>query len=775
MSEQLTLITGGAGFIGSNLAQRLLGAGRKVRVLDNLSRPGVEQNLQWLREQHGERLQVVVADVRDDEGGDAGRGRRARQVFHFAAQVAVTTSLDDPRDDFAVNAQGTLNVLEAARARPVPPFVLITSTNKVYGDLDDLQLQALGQRYRPPTWRSRARGVSEARPLDFHSPYGCSKGTADQYVLDYARSYGLATMVFRMSCIYGPRQFGTEDQGWVAHFILRALRGEPITLYGDGRQVRDILFVDDLVDAFLLAEQHAGALAGRAFNIGGGPANAISLLDLLDRIEALQGRRPAADLRWLAHRRPALLRLRHARLRAGDRLAARRCARREGIARLHEWLQRPPQAGGTAPLRRRACGTEEATRDAGMRDHRRRDRRTLQDARAAASPGRARCCCGWKARACAPPACRCGKVARGSSTRRRRARRATKAGAASRRSAKASPAWRSATASPRSPTARMPSTTSPTPRAVVQLPASLDGHGRARRAAGLRDQHLPAQRDPRRTDRRDRRHRLPRRPAHAAGHACRRARDRDLAPARSRSTSRTRFGARHTVVMDDHRKVLEQVRQLTGGQWCERVIECTGLQWPLDLASELSAERGRLVIAGYHQDGLRQVNMQLWNWRGLDVINAHERDPQAYVDGMRRGGRADGARRARPAAALHAPPAARPARRGARAHAHAAGRIPEGAGASMRHERRHATSDCAVSRCGRTDPLRRRMPRLGFLGVGWIGQHRMQALLDEQACEVVAIADPSPDVQARVRAARAGGRRRRHARRAARPSTSTAS
>jgi len=337
MSDQLALITGGAGFIGCNLAHRLLASGRKVRILDNLSRPGVEQNLQWLRDQHGERLQVVVADIRDDKTvTQAVAG--TTQVFHFAAQVAVTTSLDLPRDDFLVNAQGTLNVLEAARARPVPPFVLLTSTNKVYGDLGDLELRAVGQHYQPTDLAVRARGVSEARPLDFHSPYGCSKGAADQYVLDYARSYGLASMVFRMSCIYGPRQFGTEDQGWVAHFILRALRGEAITLYGDGKQVRDILYVDDLVNAFLLAEQNGGKLAGRAFNIGGGPANTISLLDLLDRIQALQGR-PAATAfdGW----RTGDQRYYVSDTRAFEQATGWRQKVRapEGIARLYEWLQ----------------------------------------------------------------------------------------------------------------------------------------------------------------------------------------------------------------------------------------------------------------------------------------------------------------------------------------------------------------------------------------------------------------------------------------------------
>jgi CDP-paratose 2-epimerase len=288
------LITGGAGFVGANLAHRLLSEGRPVAILDNLSRPGVERNLAWLRELHPRGLEVTIADVRDEDAvGHA--VARARHVFHFAAQVAVTTSLLDPREDFAVNALGTLNVLEAIRARPSPPSIVITSTNKVYGGLEDVALRLEAQRYAPAAAAIAAHGISEARPLDFHSPYGCSKGTADQYVHDYARSYGLKTIVFRMSCIYGQRQFGTEDQGWVAHFLLRALDRKPITLFGDGMQVRDILFIDDLVDAFMLAERHIDRLAGRAFNIGGGPGNVISLLDLLDRIEALDGRRPEVD------------------------------------------------------------------------------------------------------------------------------------------------------------------------------------------------------------------------------------------------------------------------------------------------------------------------------------------------------------------------------------------------------------------------------------------------------------------------------------------------
>jgi CDP-paratose 2-epimerase len=217
---------------------------------------------------------------------------RVQQVFHFAAQVAVTTSLVDPIEDFSVNAQGTLNVLEAVRAQPKPPPVVMTSTNKVYGGLDDVALVREGQRYAPMSPALRAHGICETRPLDFHSPYGCSKGAADQYVRDYARSYGVPAVVFRMSCIYGPHQFGTEDQGWVAHFLVRAIEGSTITLYGDGMQVRDILFVEDLVNAFLLAERHATRLAGQVFNIGGGPRNVISLLDLIDRIGVLHGERP---------------------------------------------------------------------------------------------------------------------------------------------------------------------------------------------------------------------------------------------------------------------------------------------------------------------------------------------------------------------------------------------------------------------------------------------------------------------------------------------------
>jgi CDP-paratose 2-epimerase len=289
--ERPVLITGGAGFIGCNLAHRLLSRGERVLVLDNLSRAGVERNLRWLRDTHGSAVEAEIADIRDVEAVRRA-ARRARQVFHFAAQVAVTTSLEDPAHDFSVNARGTLNLLEALREAENPAPLVYTSTNKVYGGLDDVRLTATSGRYEPVDDEVRRRGIGERRRLDFHSPYGCSKGTADQYVTDYARSFGMKTVVFRMSCIYGPHQYGTEDQGWVAHFLIRAIEGRPIMLYGDGKQVRDTLFVEDLVDAFLLAQQHMPSISGRAFNIGGGPANTVSLLELLDTIAELHGERP---------------------------------------------------------------------------------------------------------------------------------------------------------------------------------------------------------------------------------------------------------------------------------------------------------------------------------------------------------------------------------------------------------------------------------------------------------------------------------------------------
>ena len=282
------LITGGAGFVGSNLAHRLLSNGHRVRLLDNLSRAGVERNLRWLIETHGDLVDIEVPDVRNLSIVKQAV-KDASQIFHFAAQVAVTSSLVDPIEDFEINARGTLNLLEAIRAVDNPPPLIFTSTNKVYGNLAELQFIKQANRYAPLDDVIRERGINESRALDFHSPYGCSKGAADQYVTDYARTYQLPALVFRMSCIYGPHQYGNEDQGWVAHFVIRSMSGKPITIYGDGMQVRDILFIDDLVDAFLLAQQHMQKLAGNAFNIGGGPTNSISLLELLDLLGEVHG------------------------------------------------------------------------------------------------------------------------------------------------------------------------------------------------------------------------------------------------------------------------------------------------------------------------------------------------------------------------------------------------------------------------------------------------------------------------------------------------------
>ena len=283
------LVTGGAGFIGSNLADRLASDGHRVLVYDALSRPGVETNLAWLQSRHGERIEPIVADIRDEDRlADA--AARAGAVFHLAAQVAVTTSLVDPRDDFAINILGTLNLLDALRTRNPAAPIVFASTNKVYGDLADIDFVDEGDRYVPADADVAAHGIGESRPLDFHTPYGCSKGAADQYVLDYARSYGLRSAVIRMSCIYGQRQMGTEDQGWVAHFLICALEGKPITLYGDGRQVRDILDVSNAVEAYLATWARIDAVAGLAFNLGGGPDNAVSLRQLLAHIERLIGR-----------------------------------------------------------------------------------------------------------------------------------------------------------------------------------------------------------------------------------------------------------------------------------------------------------------------------------------------------------------------------------------------------------------------------------------------------------------------------------------------------
>jgi len=284
-----TLVIGGSGFIGSNLANSLLEDGEQVTIFDNLSRPGVSRNLEWLQKLHGNRLSVSVADIRDEDAL-AEAVETAGGIFHMAAQTAVTTSLIDPVDDFEVNARGTLNVLEAVRrtGRRIP--VVFASTNKVYGSLEDVAIRTVDGLDLPEDEALRTHGIGEDRPLDFSTPYGCSKGVADQYVLDYAKSFGIPTAVLRMSCIYGPRQFGTEDQGWVAHFLIRAMADEPITIFGDGNQVRDILHVSDAVAAYRGLMANIDRFQGHVFNLGGGPENAVSLNLVLTEIESiLQG------------------------------------------------------------------------------------------------------------------------------------------------------------------------------------------------------------------------------------------------------------------------------------------------------------------------------------------------------------------------------------------------------------------------------------------------------------------------------------------------------
>lgn len=279
------LVTGGAGFIGANLSRYFLEKSIKVRVYDNLFRPGSEKNLTWLKETFPDKVEVWNNDIRDfesllkaTEGVDA--------IFHLAAQVAVTTSMVDPRTDFDINASGTLNILEAVRRQVPTAPVIFASTNKVYGGLDHIATERIGQRY---AYQNRPFGIDELQSLDFHSPYGCSKGCADQYVRDYHRIYGLKTVVLRQSCIYGCRQFGIEDQGWVAWFTISAVKNRQINIYGDGKQVRDILFIDDLINCFERCLQYIDRIQGEIYNIGGGHRNAVSLLEVIAQLEKLRG------------------------------------------------------------------------------------------------------------------------------------------------------------------------------------------------------------------------------------------------------------------------------------------------------------------------------------------------------------------------------------------------------------------------------------------------------------------------------------------------------
>src|SRR2546426_11596001 len=272
------LVTGGAGFVGSNLANNLLSDGCSVTILDSFARSGTQNNLAWLRRQHGNgQFAFFQGDVRDFATVRSA-AKDVDVIYHLAGQVAVTSSVYDPRLDFEINSQGTLNVLEAARLSERKPIVVFTSTNKVYGAMESVGTIELDSRY---TYRDLPHGVSESQPLDFHSPYGCSKGAADQYVRDYYRIYGIRTVVFRQSCIYGYRQFGVEDQGWVAWFTIAAHLERCLRIYGDGKQVRDVLFIDDLLDAYDAAFELIDRAAGRVYNIGGGPDNAVSIQQFL--------------------------------------------------------------------------------------------------------------------------------------------------------------------------------------------------------------------------------------------------------------------------------------------------------------------------------------------------------------------------------------------------------------------------------------------------------------------------------------------------------------
>jgi len=330
------LITGGAGFIGSNYVHRLLARGEKVTVLDNLSRGGARHNLEWLEQSFGTgAFEQVIGDVRD-ASLVAEAARQADVIVHLAGQVAVTTSVIDPRQDFEANALGTFNVLEAARLSGRHPIVLYASTNKVYGGMEAVPLVEEATRWR---YRDLPYGCPETQPLDFHSPYGNSKGCGDQYTRDYCRIYGLPTVVFRQSCIYGPRQMGMEDQGWVAWFIIAAVLGRPITIYGDGKQVRDVLYIDDLLEAYDLAIQKIEIARGQVYNIGGGPANVMSVwAEFAPLLERLLGRSiPVARGDW----RPGDQRVFYADIRKAERELGWRpkVGVEEGVRRLFEWVQ----------------------------------------------------------------------------------------------------------------------------------------------------------------------------------------------------------------------------------------------------------------------------------------------------------------------------------------------------------------------------------------------------------------------------------------------------
>ena len=345
MDNQHVFITGGAGFIGCNSADHFLRRGQPVTIYDNLTRRGGRSNLAWLHEQHGgDRLHVIEADIRDyDQLAGAVAESDPAIVIHLAGQVAVTQSVIDPREDFEINALGTFNVLEAVRAHAPGAAVLYASTNKVYGGMEEVGIVQNGQRY---AYADFAHGIPESYPLDFHSPYGCSKGAGDQYTRDYARIYGLRTLALRQSCIYGPRQFGVEDQGWVAHFVIATVMGRPIAIYGDGMQVRDVLHIDDLVAAYQAGIDRIDALRGEVLNLGGGPDNTLAIWsEFGPLLEELAGRPIAVNYGpW----RPGDQRVFVSDVRrAAERLGWRpSVSPRDGIRRLYDWVAGNPELFG---------------------------------------------------------------------------------------------------------------------------------------------------------------------------------------------------------------------------------------------------------------------------------------------------------------------------------------------------------------------------------------------------------------------------------------------
>lgn len=333
MSKKL-LITGGSGFIGSNLSSHFLKKGYQVTIFDNLERKGTKENLNWLKVQYPQ-LKVREADIRNKKDLDSAVvGQNI--IFHLAAQVAVTTSVTDPKTDFDINALGTFNLLEAIRQYGDNPLLIFSSTNKVYGEMTNVSVIEEKSRY---IYKNLPFGISEKTGLDFHSPYGCSKGAADQYIHDYNRIYGIPTVVFRQSCIYGPNQFGIEDQGWLAWFIIALTLGTNITIYGDGKQIRDILFIDDLVRLFELAVENKEKVSGKIYNVGGGINNTLSVWsEFAPILEKLFGRKIKAKF---ADWRPG-----DQKVYVSDiRLVAKELGWKpkvgvdDGIKRLFDWVQ----------------------------------------------------------------------------------------------------------------------------------------------------------------------------------------------------------------------------------------------------------------------------------------------------------------------------------------------------------------------------------------------------------------------------------------------------